>query len=429
MLASGAKAPLNGTAPYTVVVTYGQGGPVVNLTAFMLGANDRVRSDDDMVFYGQNLRAAQGAEWLEPVTQGGTTTLTLAVNPWLWPADITRVRIGLTTDGDVAFSQVADLQANVVDATGAVMATFDLSKRGTENAFIVADIYKRNDMLKVHCQAAGFTSGLAGLCGDVGVVVDDKTATAAAMSYIAQLAAAPLPQNAPAIDFRKKALAVVLVESKLDNTVFRVVLVIDASGSMAGLYKAMQDRPSVVQCSLERMVTIADLLDNGPMKVWYFGTHPSASEPVTVATMEGYIARTWENKKRAGVYNDEPKVMRVVIDWVKDHPSKYKTIVLFWSDGGVGNQAAIERLLVESSVLDIFWMFLGLGGKPSMYGVLTDLDNVKGGAVDNAGFVHLDNIEGMSDDDLYAAIFAHVSKWNAEYDQAVAAGRITPPAL
>lgn len=447
VLTPGANMPLNGDGPYTVHVSH-RTGPDVDLTAFLLQANSKVRDDGDMVFYNQNERINDGAEWRQPTNNGGVTTHTLVVSPAKWPSTIERVRIALTVDNNT-FGNVDDLQAELVDASGVTIANFDLSKRGPENAFIVGEIYRRNGQLKVRCESAGFSNGLAGLGTHAGVVIEDEPAPSpqstapAPISLVKRLAETPPPANAPTVDLRKHKLAVVLVKNNLDAKVFRIVLLIDASGSM---YHLFADRgshatqggglfgrkkttsqptgglPSVVQCSFERMVPVADLLDdNHEMEVWFFGTRPKRSESVTVDTMEGYIQRNWKDKEAAGWDNVEPLVMQEVIDWVKQNPSPYPTVVLAWSDGGVGNARAIERKLIDSSSMPIFWMWLGLGTGAN-YGILERLDNIEGGVVDNCGFFAIDDIERMSDEDLYGKIFAFVSKWHRE---ATAAGVIT----
>jgi stress response protein SCP2 len=417
-LAPGANANLPGFGPFKVVVTHKQ-GPDVDLTAFQLQGNSLVRPGDagdaDMVFYNQP--KGIGATWLDKDASGGTITHSVLVDPTRWSeAGIERVRIGLTVDG-LTFGDVADLMAYVMDGS-TVVAEFDLSKRGKENAFIVSEIYRRPDgSIKVRCEAAGYLNGLAGLAKDVGIDVADEPVPAvqeASVNFIKQLAEKPLGANASAIDLRKKSLAVVLVKNNLDGKIFRVVLAIDASGSMDELYVHRDHKQSVVQCSLERMVPIADLLDdNHEMEVWYFGTRPSKTETVTMNNMEGFVDRNGEAKRHAGWSNNEPRVMNDIIKWVKDNPSPYPTIVLAWSDGGVGNEGKIKKVLKDSSGLPIFWMWLGLGTGRD-YGILERLDAITGGVVDNCGFFAIDNIENMSDDDLYKKIFEFVSKWYRE---------------
>jgi len=456
LLTPGSNGPLTGHGPYTVIVTHKE-GPDVDLTGFLLNASARVRSDADMIFFNQP--QGPGAQYQPSEVALGYVTHRLIINPANWPNDVERVRIGLTVNG-TTFGFVEELQATVTDASGTTVAAFDLSRRDAENAFIVGDVYRRpNGDLKVRCEGAGFTNGLAGLATDVGVSVDDdgsgsQTATEApaevkqaAVNFVKKLAENPPGPNASALDLRKHKLAVVLVKNKLDGKTFRVVLLIDASGSMAALYQdrffssggggglfgrrrgdtSQAGKPSVVQCSLERMVPIADLFDdNHEMEVWYFGTRPSKSDSVTIDTMEGYVNRTQKQKAKAGYSNDEVAAMRDVIQWVENNPSPYPTLVLAWSDGGVGGASAILNLLRDASSLPIFWMWLGLGSPyPGAYGALEEFDKITGGKVDNCGFVEITDIEQMSDENLYEVIMKEVGKW---FREASALGIIKQPA-
>ena len=418
LLSAGQNVPLNSSGPLRVLVTH-QVGPVLDLTAFALGTDKRVRSDEDMVFYNQNKLTAEGVQWVASTTSGTTVTHTLIVDPTLWQArGIDSVRIALTADG-TTFGEVRDLQAKVVDTQNVVLVEFDLSRRSNQNAFIIGEIYWRNGSLKARCESAGFVNGLAGLGRDVGVDIEEPSSTTTvpatftgappapptSVNLVKQLAESTPAANASAVDLRKHKLAVVLVKNQLDGKIFRVVLSIDASGSMDGLYSR-----GVVQRSFERMVPIADLLDdNHEMEVWYFGSRPSTSDSVTIDTMDGYIARTNEQKKKAGRSNVEPLMMQEIIDWVDDNPCEYPTLILAWSDGGVGSEKQIIKKLVDSSGKPIFWMWLGLGR--SNYGVLTRLQTIRGCTVQNAGFIQIDNIEQMLDEDLYSQIFAIVSRW------------------
>jgi hypothetical protein len=159
------------------------------------------------------------------------------------------------------------------------------------------------------------------------------------------------------------------------------------------------------------MVAIADVLDDdGQMEVWFFGDYPVRSAPVAVHTMSTYVEDNAAAKKKAEGGNYEPRVMREIVDWTLAEPSPHPTLVLFWSDGGVHAEKKITQMLVESSRLPVFWMFLGLGRAD--YGVLARLDAVGGGIVDNAGFIPVDDIDRFPDDALYGEIFgSFVRPW------------------
>jgi hypothetical protein len=159
------------------------------------------------------------------------------------------------------------------------------------------------------------------------------------------------------------------------------------------------------------------------MEVWFFGDFPVRSAPVTVQTMSGYVEANADAKKKAEGGNYEPRVMKEIVGWTRQDPSPHPTLVLFWSDGGVHAEKKITQLLVESSRLPIYWMFLGLGR--ANYGVLARLDDVTGGAVDNAGFIPIDDIDRFPDDAMYGQIFgSFVRPWVAA---ATAAGILLAP--
>jgi stress response protein SCP2 len=410
-LVRGQNAPLGGAAPYTVVVTHDP-GPEVDLTGFLLNADARAVNEDGMVFYNQPaLDGYPGVEW-RASTAGRHE---VSVDPARWPADLARLRVGLTV-ADGTFGAVRGLAAHVADASGAVVATLDLGAPREQNALIVGEVYRHSGGWKVRCVGDGFTDGLAGLAADAGIAVaeDDEPATEPAVP--APTASAtngrinltkPAP-DAPKIDLRKYEVSVALTRNDLADRTFRVVLAIDASGSMKAMY-----RNGTVQRSLERMVAIADILDDdGRMEVWFFGDFPVRSAPVTVGTMYTYVEDNAAAKKKAEGGNFEPRAMKDIIDWAQAEPSPYPTLVLFWSDGGVHAEKRITETLVKASRLPIYWMFLGLGR--SDYGVLARLDDVSGGVVDNAGFIPIDDIDRYPDSDMYGRIFGtFVKPWVA----------------
>ncbi|MFF5233848.1 VWA domain-containing protein [Dactylosporangium sp. NPDC000521] len=465
ILARGQNTALPVAASYTVEVSHST-GPEVDLVAFLLDETGRAPGDEAMVFYNQP--GGAGARWVPPQTVAGVTRHRLEVTPGGWSGTTVRVRIGLTV-ADGTFAAVPGLRASVHGPSGELYA-LDLGTPDVQDALIVGDVYRHRDAIKVRCVGDGFTDGLRGLVTDAGLTVDDEPAApvgfapppapaasvgfappppaAAAVGFApppapppaaaAPVGFAPPPAPSPAapvgltkakqislakpasgassVDLRKYAVAVSLVKSGLDGRTFRVVLAIDCSGSTKKLF-----RTGVMQRSLERMVVIADLLDdNGEMEVWFFGDYPVRSAPVRVAGAHDYLDRQAADKKRAEGGNFEPRVMKEILDWTAAEPSPHPTLVLFWSDGGVHAEKQITELLVRSSDRPVYWMFLGLG--VADYGVLARLDNVRGGLVDNAGFIPIDDIDQFSDDDLYGQIFSFVSRWHT----AAAAARILP---
>jgi len=401
ILSRGQNATLPPAPSYTVVVSHAT-GPDVDLTAFLLDEAGRAAGDEAMVFYNQPDGA--GVRWSPPDTAGGVTRHRLEVSPGGWATP--KVRIGLTVTG-ATFAAVAGLRATVHSPSGELFV-LDLGTPDAQDALIVGEVYRHRDAVKVRCVGDGFTDGLQGLVTDVGLAVEDDEPAAVEQNRVRQISMTKPAAGAPAVDLRKHAVAVSLVKSGLDGRTFRVVLAIDCSGSTKKLFHS-----GVMQRSLERMASIADLLDdNGEMEVWFFGDFAVRSAPVRADTAPGYLDRQAADKKRAEGGNFEPRVMKEILDWSAAEPSPHPTLVLFWSDGGVHAERQITELLVRSSNRPVYWMFLGLGRAD--YGVLARLDDVRGGVVDNAGFLPIDDIDALSDEDLYGQIFGtFVSRWYA----------------
>lgn len=92
-----------------------------------------------------------------------------------------------------------------------------------------------------------------------------------------------------------------------------------------------------------------------------------------------------------------------------EHPAVDPTLVLFFSDGGVYRNKAIEQELRAAVEEPIFWQFVGLGR--SNYGVLERFDTLPGRRVDNVGFFAVDDISGVPDPELYDRLLSQFPAW------------------
>ena len=132
---------------------------------------------------------------------------------------------------------------------------------------------------------------------------------------------------------------------------------------------------------------------------------------VNMKNYKSAVPRDWNDLMRSlGYGNDEPKVMRQVIDEYRR--SKIPAYVLFVTDGGVGSESQIKSLLIEASKEPIFWQFIGVGGYG--YGVLERLDTMSGRYVDNANFFALDDFKSVSNSELYSRLLNEFPQWLKE---------------
>ncbi|MET8221555.1 VWA domain-containing protein [Streptomyces hirsutus] len=462
----------------------GAGVPDIDGSALLLTESGRVRDDGDLVFYNQPRHTSGAVTHLGKRSAAGAATDTVEVDlPRLEPT-VERVVLCASSDGGT-FGQVPGLVLRLLDAgTGAEIARFDMVA-GTETAFIGGELYRRQGKWKFRAVGQGYAAGLAGLATDFGITVDDApsaaadsttaagsttapgaTTPAAAVPPVpsAVPTTAPQPSVAPAasapaspapvppavppsvpsaaprltkgeerlpvdmrkrLSLRKEQVAVSLRKHGAAGVTARVVLVLDASGSMSFLYSK-----GVVADVVERMAAVAAQLDDdGEMQAWTFASNPARLPDLLLGELPEWLrlhVRVGEmslfrrgrkkgldpsqvDMREVGIQNEEQKVIAEVRSFVRDSPAAAPTLVLFFSDGGVYRNAEIERELREAVEEPIFWQFVGLGR--ANYGVLERFDTLPGRRVDNVGFFAVDDIGTVPDPELYDRLLSEFPQW------------------
>jgi len=156
----------------------------LDASAFLLGANGKVRNDNDFIFYG-NLESADGSvrHTGDNLTGAGDgDDEVLIVDFTKVPADIQKIAITVTIyDADVRrqnFGQVSNAyvrvarMANENDMTGTEVLKFDLAEEfSVETALVVCEIYRKDNDWKFNAIGSGYQGGLKALCQSFGVNV------------------------------------------------------------------------------------------------------------------------------------------------------------------------------------------------------------------------------------------------------------------
>ncbi|MBD0689968.1 TerD family protein, partial [Streptomyces sp. CBMA123] len=169
------------------------GAPDVDASALLLGANGRVRSDADFVFYNQPRHPSGLVRHLpKQHTSGGAEIIdTIEVELAKLPAGVDRVVLAGSSEGG-PFRAVPGLRLLLFDAAtgeGAVpLAEFAIVDAESVSALVAGELYRRSGSWKFRAIGQGYTSGLIGLATDFGITVDDE----------AQDQAAQTPPPAPA---------------------------------------------------------------------------------------------------------------------------------------------------------------------------------------------------------------------------------------
>ncbi|MFD1213728.1 TerD family protein [Arthrobacter sp. GCM10027362] len=149
----------------------------LDASALLLGANGKVRSSADFIFYNQRA-AADGSvvhEGDNRTGEGGGDDETILVDLSAMAPDVERVVFVVSIDQAEArrqnFGQVRGAYCRVVNqATQQEIVRFDLSEDAApETAMIFSEIYRHNGEWKFRAVGQGYATGLAGIATDFGV--------------------------------------------------------------------------------------------------------------------------------------------------------------------------------------------------------------------------------------------------------------------
>ncbi|MDQ0582107.1 VWA domain-containing protein [Streptomyces rishiriensis] len=469
----------------------GAGGPDIDASALLLAQDGRVRDDGDFVFYNQPLHASGAVRHAGKRREAGVMTDTVQVDLRAIEGAITRVVLCASADGGT-FGQVSGLTLRLLGGDGrSEVARFEM-QADTETAFIAGELYLREGRWKFRAVGQGYASGLSGVATDFGITVDEEPEQAVSPPDRPALAPPPVtpqatstpqagtpqagtpqagtpraavtppgltpPTSTPLtsapptgprptkgeerlpvdmrkrLSLRKEQVAVSLSKRGATGISARVVLVLDASGSMSFLYSR-----GVVADVVERMAAVAAQLDDdGEMQAWTFASDAARLPDLRLGELPewlrlhvrvGEISLFRRGKKprkgmepgqvdmrSVGIQNEEQKAIAQVRSYVRENPAAAPTLVLFFSDGGVYRDAAIERELRAAVEEPIFWQFVGLGR--SNYGVLERFDTLPGRRVDNVGFFSVDDISTVPDQELYDRLLSEFPSWITEAGRA-----------
>jgi len=171
-LSKGQNGPLTAS---DVVVSLELTTPA-DLSALLVKADGKVRSDADFVFFNQP--TGPGVR-LVPGAPGQAASL--AVSLAQVPADIDQVRAVITLDDASShFGRFAPPTARVSDSAGTVLYEYRIDGLSTESIVIALELYRRQGAWKVRAVGQGYAGGFAALVTDHGVSVDDAPAQPAA---------------------------------------------------------------------------------------------------------------------------------------------------------------------------------------------------------------------------------------------------------
>lgn len=187
-LQKGGNINLSKEAPGITKMTIGLGwnprttdGQAFDLdaTAFLLNASDKVRMDNDLIFFNNKTSACASVTHTgDNLTgEGAGDDEQLIVDVSKVPADVQKIVFCVTiyqgVERNQNFGQVGSAFIRVVNnADQKEVARYDLSEdSSTETAMIFGELYKNNSEWKFRAVGQGFKGGLGPLASSFGVSV------------------------------------------------------------------------------------------------------------------------------------------------------------------------------------------------------------------------------------------------------------------
>ncbi|GGS03705.1 VWA domain-containing protein [Deinococcus sedimenti] len=391
--------------------------PDVDLSLFALDDARTIRDDAYLTFFNQPT-SPNGEIRMTAAGAGVQFTLSLdQLPPW-----ISRLVLCATSDSQ-PIGRLRRGQVTVTPSSGDAL-NFDLSPGGDELAVMLVEVYRHQGAWRVTAVEQGFNGGMDALVRSFGgEVADEVPAAPAPVDPPPPIPAAPAaPEPTTKVELRKQQVGVVLTKAGISGLKARVMVVMDASGSMGSLYSR-----GTVQETLERLIPVAARLDdNNAMEFWYYadrfarmGDLDEDSVLGVAGTQMPQITGVVPAVRKIGYGNNEPPVMQDVLSIHRAAAAEDRaegapimpTLVLFITDGGIsgGTSRQIETIIKDSARDALFWQFVGLGN--ANYGVLAKLDTLQGRAIDNSGFFAVDDIDRISDEQLYTRMLSEFAAW------------------
>ncbi|MFJ3664897.1 TerD family protein [Streptomyces sp. NPDC090106] len=166
-LSKGGNTPVGADLLTVELHTSGDG---VDLSALLVGAGGKVRSDADLVFYNQPTAESGALRHL------AGTPERIAVDPGSLPADVDRVVLVASSDPDDVtrtFREVGDVTVRASQPGTDAVVFRQPPLDGGERAVLLMELYRRGDGWKLRAIGQGYAAGLAGLATDFGIDVSE----------------------------------------------------------------------------------------------------------------------------------------------------------------------------------------------------------------------------------------------------------------
>ncbi|MGW4371482.1 VWA domain-containing protein [Nocardia takedensis] len=371
----------------------------IDVSALLLGANGKVRDDDDLVFYNNPTR--HGVEVVETTVKVDFSRVPRHVDSVVVVASIDPLSPG------AVFSRAPRLVVTQSPGLTVEYTAPDFTDR--ETVVVLAEVYRRNDAWKVRAVGQGYASGLGGLATDYGVDVDtDETpvpASAATASASTPPELAKVGDIAPALLSVANEANRALADAGMGSRRAAVYLVLDHSYDMRELYESF-----TVQAFAERILALAaNLDDDGTVPVVFSGRREPFLEDLSLQNYRGRIGQLHTQVDWGWSRVDQ--AMRCVVNHYQESGASDPALVIIQVGDEPDDKAAVRTLLQNTAMLGVFWIFIGFGrGKLAFY---KNLNSSTSATFGNVAFYNTGKNPGaVPDEQFYAELVRGFSAWS-----------------
>jgi len=152
------------------------GSVLSDTSALLLGADGRVRSNDDLIFYNQPNSVDESVQLLPRPDESDVTMSrdSIVIDLSAVPSDVTRIVVCASIDPETSttFGDACSTTL-IARADDKVLAYFPIDGLVTERALILGELYRRGPDWKLRAVGQGYAEGLGPLATEFGIDVDD----------------------------------------------------------------------------------------------------------------------------------------------------------------------------------------------------------------------------------------------------------------
>ncbi|MCF8608778.1 TerD family protein [Gordonia sp. HY285] len=149
------------------------GDLTTDASVLLLGADGRVRSNDDLIFYNQANSADDSVRLLERTGQmDGISRDAVRIELARLAEDVDRVIVGASVDDPFQALGAASSATMIVADVTTTLARFSIEGLTTERALVFGEVYRRGEEWKLRAVGQGYADGLGALVTEFGIEVD-----------------------------------------------------------------------------------------------------------------------------------------------------------------------------------------------------------------------------------------------------------------